>query len=268
MSMPLSGSEAARYARHIVLKDMGGGGQQKIKNARVLIVGAGGLGAPVIAYLAAAGTGTLGVADPDEVSLSNLQRQIIHGDDAIGEPKARSAGNFVGRINPFVNYRPHRLKLDAANAGKVIGDYDLVVEGTDDFAAKHAIANACETAQIPLVTGALGPFDGSLTVLKPYERAGDGTANPGFSDLYPTAPDPGDSPPCEIAGVLNVLPGIIGTMMANEALKLIAGYGIPLVGKLLVYSARTGESHVMNYRRAGENPSAFSKAAIKVSSGQ
>lgn len=266
--MALSGDEAARYARHIVLKDMGGAGQQKLKNARVLIVGAGGLGAPVIAYLAAAGIGTLGVVDPDKVSLSNLQRQIIHGDDTIGSAKTKSAQDFVARINPFVRYLNHQIELDATNAGSIIANYDLVVEGTDDFASKQTVSQACEAAKIPLVTGALGPFDGTLTVLMPYARNALGRDNPRFSDLYPVAPDPKDSPPCEIAGVLNVLPGIIGTMMANEALKLIAGYGAPLVGKLLVYSARTGESHILDYRREGENPSASSKAASKASSDQ
>lgn len=240
--MTLSPAQSARYARHLVLKGIGGAGQQKISSAKVLVVGAGGLGSPVIAYLAAAGVGVLGVADPDSVSLSNLQRQILFSDADEGRPKTQSAVRFVAGLNPHVKTVPHPLALDAANAREIIAGYDIVLEGTDDFAAKQAIANACESAKIPLVTGALGQFDGSLTVLMPWREK-----NPRFADLFPVAPSPEDSPPCELAGVLNVLPGVIGTMMANEALKLIAGYGAPLTGKLLVYSARSGETTVLRY---------------------
>lgn len=242
--MTLTPAESARYARHLVLKGIGGTGQQRIKSARVLVVGAGGLGSPVIAYLAAAGVGTLGVADPDSVSVSNLQRQIIFSDADEGAPKTRSAERFVAGINPHLCFVPHAVALDEANAAGIVADYDIVLEGTDSFAAKQAVADACETAEIPLVTGALGQFDGSLTVLMPYVEN-----NPRFADLYPHATSSEDSPPCELAGVLNVLPGIVGTMMANEALKLIAGYGAPLVGKLLVYSARSGETAVLRYKR-------------------
>lgn len=242
--MTLSPAQSARYARHLVLKGIGGAGQQKISSAKVLVVGAGGLGSPLVAYLAAAGVGVLGIADPDSASLSNLQRQILFSDADEGLPKTQGAERFVAGLNPHVKTITHPIALDAANAEEIVAGYDIVLEGTDDFAAKRAIADACERAKIPLVTGALGQFDGSLTVLMPYR---DG--NPRFADLFPVAPSPEDSPPCELAGVLNVLPGIIGTMMANEALKLIAGYGEPLVGKLLVYSARTGETTVLKYSR-------------------
>lgn len=233
-----------RYARHIVLKGIGGIGQQKIGAARVLVIGAGGLGSPVIAYLAAAGIGTLGIADPDQVSVSNLQRQIIHRTDDSGTSKTASAERFANDLNPAVNVVRHDLAITPDNVREVIEGYDLVVEGTDSFETKRVVAEACAVAEIPLVLGALGPFDGSLTVLAPYQNE-----SPRFSDLYPNTPSTEESPPCELAGVLNVLPGIIGTMMANEALKLIAGYGEPLIGKLLVYAARSGETSVMRYRR-------------------
>lgn len=247
--MPLTPEQSARYARHLVLKDIGGVGQQKISAARVLVVGAGGLGSPVIAYLAAAGVGTLGVADHDTVSVSNLQRQIIHRTDASGTAKTASAEAFVSGLNPNVRYLPHAGALDSGNARAIVSGYDLVIEGTDNFAARVAVAGACAEARVPLVTGAVGQFDGALTVLAPFRNDAAGEPCPRFEDLYPHAPTPQDSPPCELAGVLNVLPGIIGTMMANEALKLITGYGEPLVGRLLVYSARTGETTIMRYRR-------------------
>lgn len=242
--MTLTTAESARYARHLVLKGLGGSGQQKIKAARVLVVGAGGLGSPAIAYLAAAGVGVLGIADPDSVSLSNLQRQILFSDADEGLLKTQGAQRFVAGLNPHVKTVPHPIALDTANADEIVSGYDIVLEGTDSFAAKQALADACERARIPLVTGALGQFDGSLTVLMPYREQ-----NPRFGDLFPVAPAPEDSPPCELAGVLNVLPGILGTMMANEALKLIAGYGEPLTGKLLVYSARSGETTTLKYAR-------------------
>lgn len=242
--MTLTPAESARYARHLVLKEIGGTGQQKIKAARVLVVGAGGLGSPVIAYLAGAGVGTLGIADPDIVSVSNLQRQIIFADADAGAHKAEIAKRFVADINPHLRVIAHPFAIDEGNAGAILADYDIVVDGTDSFATKKLLAESCAGAKIPLVTGALGQFDGSLTVFMPY--TGD---NPRFSDLYPSMPSREDSPPCELAGVLNVLPGILGTMMANEVLKLITGYGETLVGKLLVYSARSGETRVMRYAR-------------------
>ncbi|WP_196260367.1 HesA/MoeB/ThiF family protein [Pelagibacterium limicola] len=245
--MTLSPAESARYARHLVLKGVGGAGQQKISRSRVLVVGAGGLGSPVIAYLAAAGVGTLGVADPDTVSVSNLQRQILYGEANGGQPKTAGAEAFVGRINPHVRFVAYPVGVDPEIAAEIVAGYNLVIEGTDSFETKRAVADACARARVPLVMGALGQFDGSLTVLMPYAGA-----NPSFADLYPETPGPEDSPPCELAGVLNVLPGIVGTMMANEALKLIAGYGQPLVGKLLVYSARSGETTILRYGRAAK----------------
>lgn len=243
--MAIESGIADRYARHIILKGIGGVGQQKISAARALVIGAGGLGSPVIAYLAGAGVGTLGIADPDSVSISNLQRQIIHrtGDGAI--EKTRSAERFAKDLNPAVEIIRHQSLIDADSVSQIVGGYDVVIEGTDSFATKRLVAEACEAAGVPLVIGALGPFDGTLTVLAPFQDN-----NPRFGDLYPNDPSLEESPPCELAGVLNVLPGIIGTMMANEALKLIAGYGAPLIGKLLVYSARSGETTILRYSRA------------------
>lgn len=246
--MALSSSQSARYARHIVLKDLGGTGQQKLAGAHVAIVGAGGLGAPVIAYLAGAGIGRLTIIDPDTIAVSNLGRQVIYSDSDVGRSKAQTAAAFARALNPEIAATALVGAVHAANAKTILAGADLVVEGTDRFAAKREIAAACRSLHIPLVTGALGPFDGSVTVLAPFGARDDGSAYPAFEALYPVDPNPEDSPPCELVGVLNVLPGIIGTMMANEALKWIVGYGEPLLGKLLVYSARTGQSHIMSYR--------------------
>lgn len=246
--MALTPAQSARHARHIVLKDVGGSGQQKLAAAHIAIVGAGGLGAPAIAYLAGAGIGRLTIIDPDTVSLSNLPRQVIYTETDLGRPKAESAANFVAARDPDIVVQPLVQALDENNAAALLAGADLVVEGSDSFAAKRLVAAACGTAGRPLVMGALGPFDGSLTVLAPFVERKGGGHYPGFQALYPRDPLPEDSPPCEQVGVLNVLPGIVGTMMANEAIKWIAGYGDPLLGKLLIYSARTGESRIMTYR--------------------
>ena len=246
--MALTPSQSARYARHIVLKDMGGAGQQKLAGSHVAIVGAGGLGAPVIAYLAGAGVGTLTIIDPDTVSLSNLSRQVIYTDADIGHAKAVSAARFASTLNPEITVDSVVTRLDAENAESFLSNADLVIEGTDSFAAKRVIASVCAARHIPLVTGALGPFDGSVTTLAPFLLREDGTPWPAFETLYPVDPTPEDSPPCELVGVLSVLPGVIGTMMATEAIKWLAGFGEPLLGKLLIYSARTGESRIMRYR--------------------
>ncbi|WP_332713088.1 HesA/MoeB/ThiF family protein [Pelagibacterium mangrovi] len=246
--MALTSAQSARYARHIVLKDMGGVGQQKLAAAHVAVVGAGGLGAPVIAYLAGAGIGTLTIIDPDTVSLSNLARQVIYTDADLDHSKAVAAARFGAALNPEITVDPVVARLDADNAESFLSNADLVIEGTDFFATKRLVAAVCGKREIPLVTGALGPFDGSVTTLAPFLDREDGTPWPAFDALYPVDPTPEDSPPCELVGVLNVLPGIIGTMMANEAIKWLAGFGEPLLGKLLLYSARTGESRIMRYR--------------------
>ena len=235
----LDADEIKRYARHIVLRGVGGEGQQKLKAARVLVVGAGGLGSPAIAYLAAAGIGTLGVVDHDQVSLSNLQRQVIHTVEAIGSPKTDSAGRFVVGLNPHVTFVAHTERLTAENAGALIGAYDLVLDGTDNFGTRVIAAAAAEAAGKPLVSGAVSMFDGQVTVFAP--------GGPGFRDLYPDTPDEADLPACEVVGVLGAVTGVIGTLMAMEAIKLITGIGQPLVGRLLLYDGREARFSELSY---------------------
>lgn len=244
----LSDAELARYARHIVLPEIGGAGQQKLKRARVLVVGAGGLGAPVLTYLAAAGVGTLGILDDDTVSLSNLQRQIVHDTAAVGRPKVESAAASLARINPHVAVEPHVLRLDAGNARGLVRAYDVVVDGTDNFDARYAMADACADERRPLVAAAVGRFDGTVTVLKPFETDAEGRPNPSFRDLYPEAPPPGFVPSCAEAGVLGALVGVIGTLQAMETIKLIAGIGEPLVGRLLMYDGLGARFETIRYR--------------------
>ncbi len=244
----LSDAELARYARHIVLPEIGGAGQQRLKRARVLVVGAGGLGAPVLAYLAAAGVGTLGLVDDDTVALSNLQRQIVHDTTAVGRPKVESAAASLARINPHVRVETHVLRLDAGNAGALVRAYDLVVDGTDNFDARYAMADACAEARRPLVAAAVGRFDGWVTVLKPFEADAGGRPNPSFRDLYPEAPPSGLVPSCAEAGIVGALVGVVGTLQAMEAIKLIAGIGEPLVGRLLMYDGLGACFETIRYR--------------------
>lgn len=235
----LTPDETRRYARHIVLRGIGGEGQQKLKAARVLVIGAGGLGSPVIAYLAAAGVGTLGVVDHDTVSLSNLQRQLIHTSAGIGTTKAASAGAFVAGLNPHVGFVAHVERLGTDNALRLMADYDLVLDGTDNFSTRRIAAEAAEARGIPLVSGAVSMFDGQVTVFAPGGR--------GFSALYPTTPDEADLPACEVVGVLGAVTGVIGTLMAMEAIKLITGLGTPLVGRLLLYDGRDARFTELSY---------------------
>jgi molybdopterin/thiamine biosynthesis adenylyltransferase len=235
----LDADETRRYARHLVLKGIGGHGQQKLKAARVLVVGAGGLGSPVIAYLAAAGVGTLGVVDEDTVSLSNLQRQVVHRTDAIGRRKVESAAGFVAALNPYVHFVAHPVRIEGTNAPRLLEGYDLVVDGSDNFGTRQSVAEAAEKAGIPLVSGAVSMFDGQVTVLAPHLPRAGGKPNPRFADLYPETPDAEDLPSCEAVGVLGAVTGVIGTLMAMEAIKLITGLGEPLLGRLLLYDGRT-----------------------------
>lgn len=245
---PLSPEELERYARHIVLPEVGGPGQQKLKRARVLVVGAGGLGAPVLHYLAAAGVGTLGIVDDDEVSLSNLQRQVIHSSESVGLPKAESAAATIARINPHVTVEQHRLRLDAGNVGDLVSAYDLAIDGTDNFDTRYALADACAAIGRPLVTGAVGRFDGSVTVLKPFEKGPDGRRNPSYRDLFPEPPPRDLVPSCAEAGVLGALVGVIGTLQAMEAIKLITGIGEPLIGRLLMYDGLGARFETVRYK--------------------
>ena len=249
MTDPLNAEEIDRYRRHIVLAEIGGAGQQKLKQARVLIVGAGGLGAPVIQYLAAAGIGHIGVLDDDTVSLSNLQRQIIHDTAGIGMAKIASAEAAVARLNPHVRFSGIAERLTADNAAALLTGYDMLVDGSDNFDTRYASADAAESARIPLVTGAVGRFDGSLTVLKPYEAGADGTLNPRYRDLFPAAPPPGVVPACAEAGIVGALTGVIGTLMAMEVIKLVTGAGEPLVGRLMLYDGLAARFETLKYRR-------------------
>lgn len=237
--MMLSADETRRYARHLVLRDVGGAGQQALKAARVLVIGAGGLGSPAIAYLAAAGVGTLGVIDHDSVSVSNLQRQIVHRTTDQGTPKVASAGAFVGALNPHVSVVPHPVKLDAGNADGLIGGYDVVLDGTDNFDTRRIAAGAAWRLDRPLVSGAVSMWDGQLTVFLPGGKS--------FGDLYPVTPSAEDLPSCEAVGVLGPVTGVIGTLMAMEAIKLITGSGTPLAGRLLLYDGRAARFTEVEY---------------------
>ncbi|HET7413230.1 MAG TPA: molybdopterin-synthase adenylyltransferase MoeB [Pararhizobium sp.] len=245
---PLSRPELERYARHIVLAEIGGPGQQKLKRARVLVVGAGGLGAPVLEYLAAAGVGRLSVVDDDTVSLSNLQRQVIHDTDAVGMTKVDSAERSLLRINPHVEVVGLRIRITPENAEELIAGHDVVLDGTDNFATRYAVADGAQSARVPLVSGSVGRFDGSLTVLKPWERDAEGRRNPSYRDLFPAPPPDGLVPTCAEAGVLGALTGVMGTLMAMEAIKLITGIGEPLIGRLMLYDGLAARFETMRYR--------------------
>ena len=242
---PLSPEELERYARHIVLAEIGGPGQQRLRAARILIVGAGGLGAPLALYLAAAGIGTIGIVDDDRVSLANLQRQIIHRTARIGAAKVESARETIAALNPHVAVETHDVRLTAENARALLRSYDLVADGSDNFATRYLVADICAELKIPLVTAAVGRFDGSVTVLKPYE--GD---NPSYRDLFPSPPPDGLLPSCAEAGILGALTGIIGSIEAMEVLKLVAGIGEPLVGRLLLYDGLAQRFEEIRYTRA------------------
>ncbi|MCQ8782994.1 molybdopterin-synthase adenylyltransferase MoeB [Mangrovibrevibacter kandeliae] len=249
MTTPFSPEELERYARHIVLPEIGGPGQQALKSARVLVVGAGGIGSPVALYLAAAGVGTLGIADDDTVSRSNLQRQILHGEADVGRAKLDSAVDRIAAINPHVQVEPHRLRLDVDNAAVVIEAYDLVIDGSDNFATRYAMADLCEAVRRPLVSAAVNRFSGSLTTLTPFESGPDGSLLPRYRDLFPEPPPEGLVPTCTEAGILGAVTGILGTLAAAEAVKLICGIGEPLIGRLLLVDTLAMRFEEIRYRR-------------------
>ncbi|WP_372421434.1 HesA/MoeB/ThiF family protein [Salinarimonas chemoclinalis] len=252
--MALAPDEIARYARHLVLQDVGGPGQARLKAARVLVVGAGGLGAPLIQYLAAAGVGTVGIVDDDVVDLGNLQRQVIHGTPDVGRAKVESAADAVARLNPHVAVEAHRLRLDEANARDLVAAYDLVADGCDNFATRYAVSDACFHERRPLVTAALGQFDGTLTTIRAHETGPDGRPNPTYRCLFPEAPPPGAIPTCAQAGVLGALAGVMGSMMALEVVREIVGFGEGLVGRLLMVDARALRFETLRYGWHPRNP--------------
>jgi molybdopterin-synthase adenylyltransferase len=246
--------ELERYARHIVLPEVGGPGQAALARARVLVIGVGGLGSPLILYLAAAGVGARGVVDDDVVSLSNLQRQVIHATADIGKPKVQSAAAFIGKLNPHVAVEPHRTRLTAANALALVGRYDLIADGSDNFATRYLVSDACFFARKPLVTAALGPFDGTLTTIRAHERNADGNRNPTYRCLFPEPPPPGTVPACAEAGILGALAGIIGSMAALEVIREIVGFGEGLLGRLIMLDARAMRFETLRYSWDPANP--------------
>jgi len=264
----LDASELERYARHIVLREVGGPGQGKLKAARVLVIGAGGLGAPLLLYLAAAGVGTLGIVDDDQVSLSNLQRQVIFSTDDIGARKVDSAEATIARLNPHVTIETHMTRLDASNALDLVSQYDIVADGSDNFATRYLASDACYFGKKPLVTAAVGIFDGSLTTLRAHETRADGKPNPTYRCLFPEPPPPGTVPACAEAGILGALPGILGAMMALEVIREIVGFGEGLVGRLLMVDARSMRFETLNYEWDPGNPLSGDKPTITDLSGK
>ncbi|MBI3701303.1 MAG: molybdopterin-synthase adenylyltransferase MoeB [Afipia sp.] len=263
----LTPEELERYARHIVLREVGGPGQAALRSSRVLVIGAGGLGAPVLMYLAATGVGTIGVADDDVVSLSNLQRQIIHATPDVGRPKVESAADKILSLNPHVTLRTHASRVTAANAMALIGSYDLVVDGSDNFATRYLVSDACFLAKKTLIAGALGVFDASLTTIRAHEKNAAGEFNPTYRCLFPEAPPPGTTPTCEEAGVLGALAGVLGSMMALEAIREIVGFGEGLVGRLVMIDARAMRFETLRYARDPSNPLNGDKPTIEDLSG-
>jgi len=249
-----SSEEIERYARHLVLRDVGGPGQQKLKAARVLVIGAGGLGAPLVQYLAAAGVGELGIVDDDCVSLSNLQRQVLFGTAEIGREKVDCAAAAVARLNPHVKVTPVALRVTAQNVRDVVAGWDVVADGSDNFATRYAVSDACFYERRPLVTAAIGAFDGSLTTLRPFEMAASGTPNPTYRCLFPEPPPPGTVPDCAQTGVLGALAGVLGALMALEVIREIVGFGESLVGRLLLIDALSMRFECVTYGWDEANP--------------
>lgn len=252
--MVFSSEELERYARHIVLRDVGGPGQQKLKNARVLVIGAGGLGAPLLQYLAAAGIGTLALVDDDVVSLSNLQRQVIHGGADVGRAKVESARDAIARLNPNVKVETFQFWLNESNARELVRGYDVIADGSDNFDTRYCVSDACFHEGKPLVTAAVGAFDGSLTTLRPFETQKDGTPNPTYRCLFPERPQPGSIAACAEAGVLGALTGVLGAMMALEVLRAVVGFGEGLVGRLLLVDALDMRFETLSYDWDPANP--------------
>jgi molybdopterin-synthase adenylyltransferase len=231
MDLEFSDEEVLRYSRHILLSEVGGTGQARLRAARVLVVGAGGLGAPLALYLAAAGIGTIGLVDDDRVELSNLQRQVIHSTDRIGASKVSSAATALAALNPLVRVEAHECRLDADNALDLVGRYDLVCDGCDNFATRYLVGDACRLAGRTLISAAVSRFDGQLTTFRAEAGA------PCYRCLYPEAPPPGAAPTCGEAGVLGAVTGVMGTLQATEAVKEILALGEGLSGRLLSWDA-------------------------------
>ena len=229
MSLSLDADQLDRYSRHVIMDEVGPEGQKRLLDAHALVVGAGGLGAPVIQYLAAAGVGTLGIVDDDVVERSNLQRQVIHGDDDVGRPKVDSAAEFVEELNPDITVDRHEFRVDADTVEGLVTDYDLVVDGSDNFPTRYVVNDACVIDGTPFVHGAIYRFEGQATTYLP--------GGPCYRCVFPEAPEPGTVPDCATTGVLGVLPGVVGGIMATEVVKHFVPVGDPLADRMLVYDA-------------------------------
>src|SRR5437763_3094574 len=243
----LTSEQRERYSRHLLLPEVGAEGQQKLLDAKVLLLGAGGLGSPAALYLAAAGVGTLGIVDSDEVDLSNLQRQVIHSTDRIGASKVDSAEDTISALNPDVNVVKHKLRLDASNVMEILPDYDIVLDGLDNFPTRYLLNDASVRLKIPVVSAAILGFEGQLSVFKPYE-------GPCYRCLFPVPPPAELAPSCGANGVLGVLPGTMGLLQATEVGKLILGEGEPLIGRLLMYDALSATVSEVKVRRDPDCP--------------
>lgn len=239
--MDFTDEQLERYARHIILKDVGGAGQMALMQARVLVVGAGGLGSPLLSYLAAAGVGTIGIVDDDAVDLSNLQRQIIHATGDIGTGKAASAAASMAALNPDVNIIQHSSRLGAENAAEIIGAYDIVADGTDNFKTRHLVNDTCVALRKTLVSAALGPFEGQIATFKPH--AGEGL--PCYRCFLPEEPPEDMQRTCSDIGILGAVAGVVGTLQATEVLKEILGIGDSLAGKMLMYDALSATTRII-----------------------
>ncbi|QQA42141.1 HesA/MoeB/ThiF family protein [Pelagovum pacificum] len=243
-----SETELNRYARHMVLREIGGPGQKALKQSRVLVVGAGGLGSPALLYLAGAGVGTIGVIDDDSVDSSNLQRQVIHRDAAIGTAKVFSAQEAMLALNPFVTVRPYNRRLTDDIAGDLFGDYDLILEGSDNFDTRYLVNLTAAARGIPVIGAALTQWEGQISVWDPASGA------PCYACVFPEAPDPSLAPSCAEAGVLSPLPGVVGSMMAVEAVKLLTDAGESLRGRLMIYDSLYGETRIIGLKRRADCP--------------
>ena len=250
-ALQLSRDEVARYSRHLIIPDLGVDGQKRLKNARVLVIGAGGLGAPTLLYLAAAGVGTIGIVDFDVVDESNLQRQIIHGVADVGRSKAQSARDSIAAINPLIEVRLHEFRLDRSNAVELFGQYDLILDGTDNFATRYLVNDAAVLAEKPYVWGSIYRFDGQVSVF--WEDAPNGRGL-NYRDLYPEPPPPGMVPSCAEGGVLGIICASVASVMGTEAIKLITGIGEPLLGRLMIYDALEMSYRTIKIRKDPSTP--------------
>ena len=256
--MEFTEAEIQRYSRHILLREVGGVGQARLRAARVLVVGAGGLGSPLILYLAAAGVGTIGIVDADVLELSNLQRQVAHSTARIGTLKVDSAAASAIALNPLVRIEPHPVRLDAGNAAAMVADYDIICDGTDNFATRYLLSDACVLARRTLVSAAVLRFEGQISTFRPHlDEEG-----PCYRCLYPQAPPAGMVPSCGEAGVLGAVTGVMGTLQATEVMKEILGIGQSLSGRLLIWDALAAEFHTMRLKRNPACPSCGAAPSI------